>query len=714
MLVPIASIYQPVKADCTDAYLLHRLELSALACAVRENTVRAWFDKEINKDGLTVEEWSLISALSHIRQETLVQAFARQFVRPHPGLGEPPSSRAPPKTAKERRVLMKVKVEAGRGSPLNLNHPSHIIARMEICGNADGLPSPFVVDVDGYRGQNNKVTGQNRDCRNGDKTDLQQQDPKSDEPRTTSQTSDLFVVGDDSDDEEDLPDEAIGPNGLNSDQGDVASGDDVPQSPLRIADRHKAILCSIRHVPALRVVIKGQPMADDKRKFTEMPVQASVHPDIGTKMTPVDYYNNTAASSPLSVFPDGKSSIDVDGKSIAVTDTFTTPEKPARDQKPMQVLPSAYLCDDDSGYDSDCNDGHLLDLPLTADKLINVTKWKKHLMQVHGAVVIKPNLINNIKALRPGRKAYQDYPDYTVDAWEEDTRDPATIPTVLRMSPPEVESYYISNRPACTRPPPPDAWEYGEAVKAITRRFGVALGGNDRLLAYGLMHMPPQKRQFVMDGLVQLFVSAKAVLPDLPPRTPPPPWLDRPYCQSPLPMTPVQGEKVEGRADAKDAHFTSHRVYPRRPRPPATDGVEVTDDEPAVQDVEDDASPACAPLPCTSSPGTDVEQLVQPEDVAVSVDDEGSGPPSIHPTPIPVPDADNQVSDEFAAVTFAGHLGHDAPPLPFTPSPELDPNSQTLPMDISSTTYCAYRPPSSHRGSVDKGVSGGENGFEDV
>lgn len=728
ILVPIVNIYQPVKADYTDAYLLHRLELSALATAVHEDTVRKWVDKEINKDGRVVEEWSLISALSHIRQETLAQAFARQFVQPLSRLARNPSPTAPPGTAKERRALRNVKANEGSSS-LSRGNPSHIIARMEICGNADGMHSPFIVHVDGYRRQNMEVASQAMGLGEFGETELQQLD--SDEPRSASRLSNLFVVGDDSDDDGDSAEDThVGDlhNMPDIGRGDAASDDNTLASPVRIVSRHKAILCSIRHVPSLRASLKRQRVVDDKPSPNQMSFQALTRSERETAMTPTivtvtptlegeqalcslsqesaylpDLDSGWAASSPLLRLHNGKYSIEFDGKSLAVTDTFVTPEKPTLDYKPVHVLPDKYLCDDVSGYDSGCDDGNLTALPLTADKLVNVAKRTKHLNQAFGVAESRPKIINNIKALRPGRKAYQDYPRYTVSAWDEDLRNPATIPTVLRMSSPEAESQYLTNQPACTTPPT-EAWVYTDAVKAITHRLGVALRGKDRPLVYGLMRMPPQKRRFVMDGLVNLFDSAKAVMGRLPPRTPSPPWLGRDFCQSPLPMTPVQAADVGSHVEPKDAQLTSYRTYPRRPVPPASDQVPELDSKLGAEDARIQERRASVPLPFTPSPDLDVEQRVCPEN-ASSVEDGAYRTPTLSSTPVQLPEVDNQSATEYAEVMFTGHSEHEFPPLPFTPSPDLGTVPQTVPMDVFSTIYRAYQPPPSRSGWSDADVS---------
>jgi hypothetical protein len=564
---------------------------------------------------------------------------------------------------------------------------------MEIRGNTDGLHSPFIVHADGYCRRKIKAAGQGVDpAESGHDTDnkieLQQLDPVG--PGMASRMSNMFVVGDDSDDDEDLADEVYSKDvhdTLDSGQGDVISDGNAITSPAKIVSRHKPILCSVGHLRSLRA-------STNRQALVSLQGQRAYLPDTNSE---------SATSSPLVQSPNGKSDLDLDGKSTTVTDTFTTPEKPALDYEPIQVLPDGYLCDDVSGYNSDCDDGYLTTLPLTADKLVRIAKLKKHMGRTFEVGECDPKIINNIKALRPGRKAYQGYPDYMADAWEEDVRDPAAIPTVLRLSSPDIESHSLSNRPECTAPPP-EAWEYVDAVKVITHRLGAALGGNDRPLVYGLMRMPPHRRRFVMDGLVNLYGSAKAAMGQLPPWTPSPPWLGRPVCLSPLPMTPVQVPDVDSHVCPESEQCTSYRTSPRRPLPAAPIRTTAeTDIQPVAGDAQVEKGRAHMPLPFTPSPDFDMEPQVRPEDTP-SAKYQTYRPPSLLPTAVQPLDGDKQATAEHTeSIDFPVY---DNPPPPFTPSPDNDTETQSIVEDIFPPNH-TDRAPSSRSGSLDSDVSSG-------
>lgn len=339
-LFPMDKIFHSVASDYTDAYLLHRLELVALSDALREETVREWFEREINKDGVVVEPWNLISGLGHIRQETLAQAFARKYARPEI---------LPAESEEERRSYEESESKRIHAHPLKSN-PSHVVARMEIRGQVDGDGQVFRVNPDAYqRGLSDMAVkgGAGQDPGNKGKfipktaneAERQQRDPSP--PRIARRLSTLFVVEDDSDedanpqfvvgsnsDDDSIPDEdemAQLHATLDGVENDITNAtDQTTVGPVQIVTRHKAILCNKVYVPSLRGSIREQPqqaMAGDNpiparvsslQQFATIhrgPSIRSVHGEVGTipdislqeELAEADF--DSVASSPINLSP---------------------------------------------------------------------------------------------------------------------------------------------------------------------------------------------------------------------------------------------------------------------------------------------------------------------------------------------------------------------------------------------------------------------------
>jgi hypothetical protein len=345
-LFPMDKIFHSVASDYTDAYLLHRLELVALSDALREETVREWFEQEINKNGVVVESWNLISGLGHIRQETLAQAFARKFAR-SPVAGP---DILPAESEEERRAYEESESKRTHAHPLRSN-PTHIVARMDIRGQVDGDGQVFRVNPDAYQRRLSNMAvkgGAGMDPGNKgkfipkstDEAERQQRD--SSPPRIARRLSTFFVVDDDSeedanpqfvvgsesDDDDSVPDEnemAKLHATLDGVENDIAS--DAGQTtvgPVQIVTRHKAILCNKVYVPSLRGSIHQQPrqaMAGDKpiparvsslQQFATIhrgPSIRSVHGEVGTipdisleeELAEADI--DSVASSPINLSP---------------------------------------------------------------------------------------------------------------------------------------------------------------------------------------------------------------------------------------------------------------------------------------------------------------------------------------------------------------------------------------------------------------------------